>query len=262
MIAVSIDDIRVRMGSRTILKGATADFPAATLTGIVGPNGAGKTTMLRAALGLLPLSGGTVRLLNKPLPAWRRLALARTAAYLPQASESQWPMPVYDVVMLGRLPHRNRFAPPSPADETAVEDALSRCDAASFLGRRMNELSAGERARVLLARALSTQAPILMADEPAAFLDPAHQFALMALLQNEARRGAAVLVTLHDLSLAMDYCDRLIVVDGGCVVAGGMPSATLTDEVLGQVFGLADAGHRHFRRFKAIKNIMPTDGRP
>ncbi len=231
---MSFENVGVRYGARQVLDGVTAAFAPGAVTGIVGPNGAGKTTLFRAALGLAPLSGGTVRIQNRPLGEWSRGALARAVAYLPQGGEARWPLLARDVVALGRLPHGRAFVTPTPEDERAILDALARCDAARFARRRMDQLSAGERARVLLARALATGAPVLLADEPAAYLDPAHQLRLMALLREEAARGAAVAVTLHDLSLAARHCDALAVLHEGRVAA-----TDLSDETLSRVFGIA-----------------------
>jgi iron complex transport system ATP-binding protein len=255
--ALSFADVCVRVGNRPVLDGVTAEISAATLTGILGPNGAGKTTLLRASIGLLPCCGGSIRIQNKPLAQWRRDARARAVAYLPQAGEARWPMRAADVAMLGRMPHRNRFAPPAPEDLAAVEDALARCDAARFADRRMDTLSSGECARVLLARALATQAPLLLADEPAAFLDPVHQFGVMELLQAEARRGAAVVVTLHDLALAAAFCDHLIVIDRGRVAAAGAVCAVLTDALLERVFSVAYLGPKddNGRRLPIFRKI-------
>jgi len=130
------------------------------------------------------------------------------------------------------------FAAPSRADDDAVHAALARSDATAFADRRMDELSAGERARVLFARALATGASILLADEPAAWLDPAHQLRLMALLREEAARGTAVAVTMHDLSLAARHCDRILVLNEGRVAAFGTPDDALSDATLAAVFGI------------------------
>jgi iron complex transport system ATP-binding protein len=237
MNAVVFENVLVRFGGRVALDRASLNIRKGEITGIVGPNGAGKTTLLRAALGLVP-AGGSIRILNEPLGRWPRRMLARVCAYLPQGGEARWPMTAFDVVMLGRLPHLKPFAAPAPADAAAALTALARCDAESFAGRRMDELSSGERARVLAARALATGAGILLADEPAAFLDPAHQLKLLRLLREEAARGVAVAVTLHDLSLAARHCDRLIVLEGGRIAAAGEPAAALSDEVLAKVFSV------------------------
>lgn len=239
MTAIGFEDVSVRFGKRAALDGVTAELKSGAVTGIVGPNGAGKTTLLRAALGFLPLTRGGVQILGNPLPSWSREALARAVAYLPQGGEARWPMQVGDVVMLGRLPHRAAMMPPDLKDRLAVGDALARCDAAEFATRRMDELSAGERARVLFARALATGASVLLADEPAAFLDPAHQIRLMELLAEEARRGTAVAVTLHDLPLAMRHCDEILVLQDGRLAAAGAPDAALSDDNLARVFRIA-----------------------
>jgi iron complex transport system ATP-binding protein len=239
MSALVFDTVSVRFGARTALNALSARLTAGAVTGIVGPNGAGKTTFLRAALGLQPLSQGCVTVLGTPLSAWTREKLARAMAYLPQGGEARWPMMAADVVLLGRLPHRTGFGAPVLEDRVAAADALARCDAGCFAARRMDELSAGERARVLFARALATGAAVLLADEPAAFLDPSHQLRLMELLREEARRGTAVVVTLHDLALAHRHCDEIIVLHEGRLAADGCPAEALSDATLARVFAIA-----------------------
>ena len=237
--AIVFEGVSAAYGARTVLDLVDARFARGAVTGIVGPNGAGKTTLLRLTLGLMAPSGGRIRILDRPLETWSRNALARTLAYLPQGSDAHWPVLARELVTLGRLPHRAPFAPVSDGDRRAVDAALERCDAVSFAARRLNELSAGERARVLFARALATQAPVLLADEPAAFLDPAHQLRLMALLREEAARGTAVVVTLHDLSLASRHCDEVVVLSAGRAAAQGAPHTALSDATLAAVFGIA-----------------------
>jgi iron complex transport system ATP-binding protein len=223
---IVFDRVGAGYAQRPALRDVSARLAPGKVTGIVGPNGAGKTSLLRAALGLLPHTG-KVTVQGRALGDWSREALARTIAYLPQGGDAHWPVPARDLVMLGRLPHRDR-------DARAVADALSRADAEAFAERRIDELSAGERARVLLARALATEAPVLLADEPAAFLDPAHQLRLMDLLRGEAARGTTVAVTLHDLALASRHCDDILVLHEGRVAA-----TDLSDETLARVFGIA-----------------------
>ncbi|HVV65451.1 MAG TPA: ABC transporter ATP-binding protein [Rhizomicrobium sp.] len=227
--ALRFEGAHVAYGGRPALFGVSASIAHGSVTGVVGPNGAGKTTLLRAALGLLPLTAGEIAIEDRPLRRWSGPSLARAIAYLPQSGAAHWPLRAADLVMLGRLPHRARFAPPSKADEEAVASALARADAAAFAQRRIDELSAGERARVLFARALATKAPVLLADEPAAYLDPAHQLKLMALLKEEARRGTAVAVTLHDLSLASRLCDEILVLKDGRVAGRDLSEATLAE---------------------------------
>jgi iron complex transport system ATP-binding protein len=236
---IRFESVSATYGARKALDRVSAVFATGRVTGIVGPNGAGKTTLLRVALGLMTPSAGLVEILDRPMDGWSREELARAIAYLPQGGDAHWPLLARELAALGRLPHRAGFAQLSPEDIAAVSAALVRCDAMQFAERRMNELSAGERARVLFARALSTGAQVLLADEPAAYLDPAHQLRLMDLLREEAARGTAVAVTLHDLSLASRHCDDVVVMHQGRVVEQGKPSHALRDSVLAEVFGIA-----------------------
>jgi iron complex transport system ATP-binding protein len=236
--ALSFEAVKAGYRGRTALDGVSAEFARGAVTGLVGPNGAGKTTLLRAALGIVAVAGGAVRIDGRPIGAWSREALARTIAYLPQGADAHWPLAARKLVALGRLPHRAAFATLSASDEKAIEDALARCDALDFADRRIDELSSGERARVLLARALATQSPILLADEPAAHLDPSHQLRLMELLREEAGRGATVVVTVHDLALASRYCDQVMVLGEGRLVRAGAPEVALSATVLHDVFGV------------------------
>jgi iron complex transport system ATP-binding protein len=237
--ALSFDDVGARYGDRKALDGVTAYFAAGHVTGLVGPNGAGKTTLLRTALGFLKAERGCVQVLGTALGDWSREVLARRVAYLPQSAQAHWPIAARRLVALGRMPHRAALAPLTQDDEAAIDAALSRCDARQFAARRMDELSAGERARVLLARALATRAPILLVDEPAAHLDPAHQLQLMELLREEAARGVAVIVTLHDLSLASRFCDEIVVLKSGRVMAQGSPEIALSEATLADTFGIS-----------------------
>jgi len=237
--ALEFRAVSTSYGSRAVLSDISTGFAAGRVTGIVGPNGAGKTTLFCAALGLLKPSSGTIDVLAKPLARWSREGLARAIAYLPQGSDAHWPLQARQLVALGRLPHRARFAALSAGVLAAVDEALRRCDALQFAARRMDELSAGERARVLFARALATAAPLFLADEPAAYLDPAHQLRLMELLREEAGRGTAVAVTLHDLALASRHCDEIVVLDKGRLAGQGAPQDALSDALLARVFGVA-----------------------
>ena len=238
-MSLSLHNVSAHYGGRIALDDVSLSFAPGRITGLIGPNGAGKTTLLRVALGFLPATSGEVRVLNRPLAEWSDDARARTIAYLPQSAESHWPLKAHRLVALGRMPHRAGFAPLSATDTAIVKEALARCDASALADRRMDELSAGERARVLLARALATAAPVLLVDEPAAHLDPAHQLQLMELLREEAARGTAVAVTLHDLPLASRFCDELVVLSKGRVVTQGPAGQSLSDAALADVFGVS-----------------------
>jgi iron complex transport system ATP-binding protein len=199
------------------------------LTGVIGPNGAGKTTLLKALAGL-SRGPGTVQLDGQALvPHPRRLA------WLPASRDAVWPMPAAALVQLGLGP----AAAPQPA---AVAAALAACNATALADRPVNQLSTGERARVLLARALVARPAWLLLDEPIANLDPGHRLDVMALLAAEARRGAGVVLALHDLDLAR-RSERLLLIVGGAVVCDGPPEIALSPANLATYFGIRRDNH-------------------
>lgn len=227
--------LQVRADARMLLDGVNLQLQPGQLLGVLGPNGAGKTTLLRALLGVLHPGQGTVTLEGKPLQRWSARERARRMAYLAQGQQVHWPLPVRDVVALGRLPHGDDH---TAAGRQAVEQAMELADCHTLAARNVQTLSGGERARVLLARALATQTPVLLADEPLAALDPAHQLQIMGLLQQLAFKGMAVAVVLHDLTLASRFCTEVSVLQQGRMVAQGAPHAVLNDDLLQQVFKL------------------------
>ena len=229
---LDLSDLGLTRRSGPVLSGVSLGLAGGECLGLIGPNGAGKSTLIRAALGLERASGRAS--LAEMLPAAR----ARHAAYLPQGREVAWPMPVRDLVALGRLPHLARGAALPPADRAAVERVLARLDLTAFADRPATALSGGETARVLLARALVQDTPLILADEPVAGLDPAHQFTVMRLLRGLADEGRGVLVTCHDLNLAARFCTRIAVIDRGRIVADGPPATVLTADLLACVFGI------------------------
>jgi iron complex transport system ATP-binding protein len=200
--------------------------------GLVGPNGAGKTTLIRAALGLTPLAAGHVSLGGRPLAALSERERAALVGYLPQERRVAWNMPAWRVAALGAADR-----PPADA-HAAARACLAELEADAIAERGVLDMSGGERARVLLARLLATRAPLLVADEPAAGLDPDAQFLCLERLRARAEAGAAVMVTLHDLTLAARACDRLAVLQEGRLVALAAPAEALSPEILAEVFGL------------------------
>jgi iron complex transport system ATP-binding protein len=201
------------------------------VTGIVGPNGAGKTSLLRVAAGLTAPIGGALQAEGDFTNSdWR----AKNIAYMPQFQSVAWPLLVHEVVALGLLPLRLGTA---EADRR-VEAALARCGMGDFQDRRIDSLSGGEQARVFLARLLATQAQILLLDEPVQSLDPAGDLAVMALLQAEAAAGKAVVVVLHELNLAQQFCDRLVVMQNGTVALAGRAQHVLSPAQLRPIFGV------------------------
>lgn len=203
---------------------------AGSLTFLVGPNGAGKTSLLHRLAGIGEGEGRTL-IAGVPLDGLRPAARIGRIAFLSANREIAWPLIARDLVGLG-LGARLR-------DRDAVADILSSLDAAQFADRRMDQLSTGERARILLARALVAHPDILLLDEPAAHLDPARQIAMLERLRAEAQRGAAVLASIHDLALARSFGDRIIVMQQGSVIADGVPAEALAPEIVARIFGVS-----------------------
>lgn len=231
-------DIAVALGPRRVLDGATLAAAGGELIAVVGPNGAGKSTLLRSMAGLLKPLSGAVTLDGRPLAEWDRPALARTIAYLPQTRAVHWPLTVENVVALGRLPYGAGPGRMRSADLAAAETALAAMDLMELRHRPATELSGGELARVLVARALAQEAQVLIADEPSAGLDPAHQMALFEKLRRIAAEGRSVIVALHDLSLAARYCGRVALLKDGRTLADGPPEAVLSSERLAAAYGI------------------------
>jgi len=219
--------LTVRRGACPVVVGVDLRILPGEVVGLLGPNGAGKTTLLRGALGLLPHEGESS--LVRLAPAAR----ARAVAFLPQGREIAWPVPVEDVVALGRAPHGA-----TDARDGAVARALARMGLEGLRHRAATALSGGEQARVLIARALAQEAPLLLADEPVAGLDPEAQIRTMQVFADLAAAGGAVLASIHDLGLAARHCTRLVLLKDGRLVADGPPAEVLTGENLARVFAI------------------------
>ena len=236
-ILLSAYQVTVQLGERVIVENASVTLRAGELVALVGPNGAGKTTFIRALAGLVPAEGD-ILVGEKFLVDLGARARARSLAYLPQGHVFHWPMRVDAVVALGRHPHMDAFSRPSPQDRSAIRQAMEVTATEAFAERAVTTLSGGERARVALARALATEAPVLLADEPTASLDPRHQLIVMGLLRRAAHGGGAVLAILHDLTLAARFADRVLVMEAGRIVADAAPNEALSPARVGQVFGV------------------------
>jgi iron complex transport system ATP-binding protein len=238
--ALSAGNVTVRLGAREVVRNASLALKGGELVAMVGPNGAGKTTLMRALAGLVP-ADGTILLDGRPLQSLKARERARAIAYLPQGHVFHWPMSVASIVMLGRAPHADSFSAATPDDRVAVERALALTETTAFAERAVTTLSGGERARVALARALATQAPVLFADEPTAALDPRHQLTVMDLLRRAAGAGNAILAITHDLTLAARFADRVVMMDRGTIVADAAPDEALSRARLATVFGIEAA---------------------
>jgi iron complex transport system ATP-binding protein len=230
-------DVSVELTGTPIVEHATLELKSGELTLLVGPNGAGKTTLMRALAGLLP-AAGRIELAGRPLASYSARDRARQIAYLPQGHVFHWPMSVAAVVALGRHPHADAFAPLADDDRAAIGHALAATAVEPWASRAVTTLSGGERARVALARALATQAPILLADEPTMSLDPRHQLVVMELIARAAHDGGAVLAIVHDLALAARFGDRVVMMERGRLVADGAPGEVLTPARIADVFAV------------------------
>ena len=229
-------DISLRLGGAKILDSASLDVRPGELLGLLGPNGAGKSTLLRVMAGLLKPDAGEVRLDGAVLGAMAVGERARRIAFMPQ-HDARHPFTALETVLMGRYPHLGRFELEGAGDREIARTAMERTDTGEFEARQLDTLSGGERQRVLLARTLTQMAAVLLLDEPAANLDLKHRLSIMDVLRGEIdEREIAVVMALHDLSLAGRYCDRLALMSNGAIAAEGTPADVLTPANLREVF--------------------------
>lgn len=238
MVTITIENLSADLGRRPVLRAIGAELRPGRMIGVIGPNGAGKSTLARAMLGLVRAKIGSIAIDGRAVSDFRPRELAGKIAYLPQGQTLHWPLSVERLVALGRLPHLGPMSRMSADDAGIIREAMERADVTAQAKRIATELSGGERARVMLARVLAVGAPAIVADEPLASLDPGHQMDVMALLAREARGGALVVVVLHDLTMAARYCDQLLLLHDGRLVADGPPSEVLTRAHLRAVYGI------------------------
>jgi iron complex transport system ATP-binding protein len=244
---LTVQGLGVTLGGRAVLRDVSLSLSSGHLVALVGPNGAGKTTLLRALAGLLP-SQGEVRIGGDTLSSLRLSERARRFAYLPQGHVVHWPLPVRDIVALGRTPHGATDPTRLNAkDAEAVQRAMQATDVAGFNERRVTELSGGERSRVALARVLAVEAPVMLADEPTASLDPRYQIDVMTNLRSAADGGMLVIVVTHDLGLAARFADTVLVLSDGKLVSQGAPAEALSETVMAGVFRISAYRAEHQR---------------
>ncbi len=222
------------------LENVSLSFAGGSFTGLLGPNGSGKSTLLKLLAGFLKPRFGSVLLEGKNLlgmdGGWR----ARRIAFVPQSFHATFPFTAWDLVLMGRHPHRNRFRPVDAEDRRICEGALKRCDALPFKDRLLEDLSGGERQRVLLASALAQQPRILLLDEPATSLDLSHQVSLFGLLGELVRKeGLCVICALHDLNQALRSFPRVVLLQAGRVAADGIPAKVLTGRNVRAIYGVS-----------------------
>lgn len=228
--------IDVSAAGAPLLRGVDCQAKAGRVTGLIGPNGAGKSTLLRALLRLQRLDAGQVIWNGDDITVRPPHRLGHVFAYLAQSQAVHWPLTVEALVTLGRRPAFTPFARLTPSDRAAIDSAMARAELADLRQRPIASLSGGERARALLARVLASDAPVILADEPVAALDPYHQLNILELLKAMAAGGRAVLMVLHDLGLARRYCDDVIVLNDGMVSAAGPAAEILTPAILEPIY--------------------------
>lgn len=234
---ISGSGISFAYGSREVLRNIDLQARHGEVLGLVGPNGSGKTTLLRTLYGSLTPSAGTVSLDHAELHRLNARQIAKTVSVVVQENHGELPLLVSDMVLLGRTPHRGLFSRGANHDEKVAAEALDRVGMLGSAGKLFDELSGGERQRVLIARALAQQTAHLLLDEPTNHLDVRYQHEVLELVRDLARsNNHAVAVILHDLNLAATYCDRLLLLDQGQVVAAGTPSEVLVKENIEPVY--------------------------
>ncbi|MEU4835165.1 ABC transporter ATP-binding protein [Streptosporangium sp. NPDC023615] len=249
-MSLDAHDVTWSVDGTPIIDGITVSIPRGRLTGLLGPNGSGKSTLLRLLAGLLRPRRGTILLDGRRLGELPRREVARRLAMVAQETSTDIDMTVADVVMLGRIPHRTGLAMTGrdgPRDVLETEKALARCGLAGWGGRRWSTLSGGERQRVTIARALAQDPTELLLDEPTNHLDIHHQLDLLRML---AGAPTTVVASLHDLNLAAQYCDHLLLMESGRLVASGPPARVLTERWMERVY-----------RVRATVSLSP-EGRP
>jgi iron complex transport system ATP-binding protein len=235
--AISLDGVTVRLGGREVVRGVTADIEEGEWVALIGPNGAGKTSLLRAVAGLLPC-GGTVSLQGTRHDAHGRRERAQRLALVPQEPRTPPWLTVGEYVLMGRTPYLRPLAREGEPDREAAARALARLDLEELAERTLGTLSGGERQRAVVARALAQEASIVLLDEPTASLDIGHQQQALDLLDILREEGGLTLVAaMHDLTLAAQYADRVLLLDAGQVVADGAPAAVLTEDALARHYG-------------------------
>ncbi|MCP9484082.1 ABC transporter ATP-binding protein [Shimia sp. CNT1-13L.2] len=233
MSLLSVKNLGVTLRNRTVFEDISFSVPKGEFIGLIGPNGAGKTTLMRASLGLLPHTG------NSTIAEMSARDRAHAVAWMPQSREIAWPISVERIVALGRLPHLGAGQKMPPQDQAHVDAAISRLGLDAFRARAASRLSGGEQARALIARSIAQDTPLLMADEPIAGLDPAHQISTMQVFSELAKEGHAVVVSIHDLGLAARHCTRLILLAKGGILADGKPRDVLTPDLMAEAFGIS-----------------------
>jgi iron complex transport system ATP-binding protein len=232
------DSISVSYDGREVLSGVSLNVNDGKAIVLLGANGAGKTTLIRAMNGTVPLASGKIELNGRNLSELPRREIAHNVAVVAQENETRFPVTVLEFVLSGRFVHGSAFGWETDDDVESAMDALEKCDLTDFESRLMNHLSGGERQRVVLARAIATDARVLLLDEPTANLDLAHQAMMFRLVRRRCKDGASAVVITHDMNLAAEFADEIVMLNDGRIVAKGAPAEVLTAENVRNVFNV------------------------
>jgi iron complex transport system ATP-binding protein len=254
-----VRDLSVSFQNHQILKNISFTANAGEFIGLIGPNGAGKTTLLRAIMNFIA-SDGAMMIDDCSIQTMSHRQRAKQIAYLAQERDIIWPVSVETVVRLGRELQRSAFASLSQTDLDMISQAMAQMDVSQFAKQPATQLSGGEKARVLIARLLAQNTPLILADEPVAGLDPAHQLNLMRCFEKLAMQGKTIIASLHDLSLSAQYCTRLILLQKGEIIADGKPEDVLITENLSRVYNIkADITHKNGRLYIFPETVIQNE---
>jgi iron complex transport system ATP-binding protein len=236
---LKIKDLSVFYGDRQILHEIQLEVHSAEIVVLLGPNGAGKSTLIRAISGVIPIRTGNILVDQQDVTSLSTMERARHISVVPQAVSMPPAFTVWETVLLGRTPYLNFLGQTSAKDEAIAHQALEQVDVVHLIEKRMDEISGGEQQRVLLARTLAQDTPILLMDEPTTHLDISHQIDLLKLITKQAReKNLTVLIALHDLNLASMFADRIAIVQNGLLCVAGTPQETLTSEIINSVYNV------------------------
>jgi iron complex transport system ATP-binding protein len=249
---LEVRNISINYGVCAVVQDVSFALETGKIVALLGANGAGKTTVLKTLNGSLPVSAGVILLDGKELKSFSRREIAQRIAVIAQETETKFPVSVLEFVLSGRFAHGTAFGWETESDLRIALSSLNACDLTNYENRQMNQLSGGERQRVVLARALATEAKVLLLDEPTANLDLAHQALMFRLVRERClHAGSAAIVITHDLNLAAEFADRIILLKNGAILANGAPETVLTEDNLKRVFGV-----------KVLLDENPVSGRP
>ena len=259
--AVAAQDLSYRIEAQWLLDSVDLRVEKGQMVGLIGPNGAGKSTLLRAISGILRCQDGTVMLEGRDIKAMTTKDVAAGLALVPQIAPYTHGFTSMELVLMGRYPHLGRFQVEGKADERIAREAMALTETGQFAQRTLDTLSGGERQRVFVARALAQQPRMLLLDEPTSNLDVLHQLMVMDLVRQLVDDGLTAVAAFHDLSMAARYCDKLVVMSGGKVVAKGLPGDVLSPKLIETVFKVKAAVYRDpVTGAMAVSLIGPANG--